>query len=356
LETPSTATAAALAITTLILLLRARKHYLALPLLPAAAEGSAAPDCMVVIPARNEEGVIRGAVMSLPPDSVIVVNDHSTDATAEESREAGAGVLDAPPLAPGVSGKASACMAGARILESRWILFADADTRYEKGFLESAVRYAEAGGIAMLSVQLTPRPRGLAEHALGPYIAALFFSGASPSQDPAAMFNGQCILALREAYNFLGGHAAVWEHLAEDVKLAQLAQRHRMSFATVRAGTLGRVRNYAGWSGIRRSLERDALRLAQVNPWSNLTILITAVCAALWLPAAAWLWLAGHRIAPAALVLMGMALLAPWYRHPLRVLLVPLSIYAALPMLAYSLIGALAERPIEWKGRTARAA
>jgi len=169
------------------------------------------------------------------------------------------------------------------------------------------------------------------------------------------MCNGQCILARRDAYEFLGGHAAVWKYLADDVMLAQLAQRHRMNFAARRAGTLGRVRNYAGWTGAWKSLERNTFRLAQVNPWSNLAILMTALCAALWLPLAAWLWFAGHRIAPIALVLLVLVQLAPWYRNPLRALLAPLAIYAALPMLVYSLIGALADRPIEWKGRTARA-
>jgi chlorobactene glucosyltransferase len=208
---PGILAAIVFAVVTSVLFLRARKHYLALPLLPVAPEGDRPPDCMVVIPARNEEGIVGAAVKSFPPDSVIVVDDHSTDATAEEARETGAGVLNAPPPVEGASGKASACMAGARILESRWILFADADTRYKKGFLESAVQYAEASGLALLSVHLTPRPRSIADHMIGPYAAALFFSGASPQRDPAAMFNGQCILARRDAYEFLGGHTAVWE-------------------------------------------------------------------------------------------------------------------------------------------------
>jgi glycosyltransferase involved in cell wall biosynthesis len=308
-----------------------------------------------VIPARNEEGVVGAAVESFPPDSVIVVDDHSTDATAQEAREAGAGVLEAPPLVSGASGKASACMAGARILESRWILFADADTRYEKGFLESAVQYAETSGWALLSVHLTPRARSLAERMIGPYTSALFFSGADPRKDPAAMFNGQCILARRDAYEFLGGHAAVWKYLAEDVMLALLAQRHRIAFAAVRAGKMGRSRNYGGWKSMWRGLERNTFRVVQANPSTGLSMLITAVCSALWLPLAAWLWFTGHRIAPAALVLLVLVQLAPWYRNPVRVLLAPLAIYAALPMLLYSLIGALADRPIEWKGRTAKA-
>ena len=342
------------AIVTSFLFVRARRRYLALPLLPLVKESDAPPDCMVVIPARNEEGVVGAAVKSLPPDSVIVVDDHSTDATAEEAREAGAGVLDAPPLVAGASGKANACMAGARILESRWILFADADTRYKKGFLESAVEVAEGSGLALLSVHLTPNPRHIADHMIGPYAAALFFTAANP-RDSAAMFHGQCILARRDAYEFLGGHSAVWKYLAEDVKLAQLAQRHRMTFGATRAGPLGRIRNYTGWKGAWKGLECNTFRLAEVNPWSNLTILIAALCAALWLPLAAWLWFTGHRIAPEVLTLLVLLLLAPWYRNPLRVLLAPLAIYAVLPMLIYSLIGALADRPIEWKGRTARA-
>jgi hypothetical protein len=143
--------------------------------------------------------------------------------------------------------------------------------------------------------------------------------------------------------------------LAEDVKLAQLAQRHRMDFAAIRAGAMGRVRNYAGWKGAWSDIEHNILRLIQVNPWSSVTILITAVFAAMWLPLAAWLWIAGHRVAPAVLALLVLVQLAPWYRNPLRVLLAPMAIYAALPMLVYGMIGALADRPIEWKGRTARA-
>ncbi len=54
---------------------------------------------MVVIPARNEEGNIGAAVRSLPPDSVIVVDDFSDDKTAEEARAAGAGVSVGAPAA-----------------------------------------------------------------------------------------------------------------------------------------------------------------------------------------------------------------------------------------------------------------
>lgn len=355
MTSPSTVAASVFAIVTSILFHRARKHYRAVPLLPAAPPGKTPPDCMVVIPARNEEGVVGGAVKSFPPDTVIVVDDHSTDRTAEEAREAGAGVLEAPPLIKGASGKANACMAGARILTSRWILFADADTRYGKGFLESAVQCADDSGVALLSVHLTPRAESLAEHLLEPYTAALFFSGASLQRDPAAMFSGQCILARREAYEFIGGHAAVWKYLAEDVKLALLAQRHRLTFAVARAADLGSVRSYAGWKGAWTAIERNAFRFVQVHPWTSVAILLGASCAALWLPLAVWLWFTGHRVAPFVLVFLLLLQIRPWYGNGLRVLLAPLAVYAALPLLLHGLISALADRHIEWKGRTIKA-
>src|SRR6185295_2571950 len=65
-------------------------------------------DCMVVIPARDEEDVIAQAVRSLPHDTVIVVDDASSDQTAKVAREAGAGVLLAPAVPRGGVGKANA--------------------------------------------------------------------------------------------------------------------------------------------------------------------------------------------------------------------------------------------------------
>lgn len=136
--------------------LRAFWNLLSIPKIPQQPDAPT-PDCMAVIPARNEESTIGRAVASLPHDSVIVVDDHSTDQTAEVARKAGAGVVTAPDLAAGALGKSSACLAGARLLESRWILFTDADTWFEKGFLNSAVAAAAARDVAYVSIHLWPR-------------------------------------------------------------------------------------------------------------------------------------------------------------------------------------------------------
>src|SRR5580765_4475669 len=112
----------------LVWTVKSRISHLGLTPLAPPAQDPPPRDCMVVIPARNEEDVIERAVSSLPHDTVIVVDDRSTDSTADRARKAGAGVLPAPDLPRNAYGKSNACIAGARPLRSKWILFADADT------------------------------------------------------------------------------------------------------------------------------------------------------------------------------------------------------------------------------------
>ena len=347
---PSTVAASVFAVVTSVLFFRARKNYLRVPVLPRVPPGKTLPDCMVVIPARNEEGVIAGAVQSFPPDTVIVVDDQSTDKTANEAREAGAGVLEAPPL-NGALGKANACMAGARILTSRWILFADADTRYQEGFLDSIIGEAYQSEVFFLSVHLTPQRQSLSEHLLGPYTEALIFSSSGLRQDPAFLFEGQCILVLREAYEFIGGHASTLKFLAEDVHLAMLADIHKMGTAVVRAAGLGHACIYDGWKGAWGWITRKALRFVHMETRITAKIMLTALSAALWLPLATWLWFAGHRVAPLLLALLVVLQLRPWYGNNWRCLLAPVAVYAALPFLLHGLTTAFFGKQIVWKGR-----
>jgi len=312
-------------------------------------------DCMVVIPARNEEMNIARAVTSLPHDTVIVVDDHSEDRTAEVARKAGAGVLPAPPLPRNGFGKANACAAGVRPLTSRWVLFADADTHFEPGFLSAAVADAEAKGLSLVSYHLDPEYRTFAENVLIPYARALVFCGANPKGHFSALFTGHCLLARREAYNFLGTHIAIVTHLVEDVKLPALAERHRLKMAIARAPGWGTRRMYAGFRGIYRGIERHAFRFMVVSSMIGILILLVAFWAALWLPLLAWLCWDRQWIAAGIFALLPMMALRPWYPNWLRALFAPLAIYGLLPALLRGLTSAIRGKAIVWKGRTVRA-
>jgi glycosyltransferase involved in cell wall biosynthesis len=81
----------------------------------------------VIIPALNEQepigGVVRECLATGVPDEVIVVDNSSTDRTAERAGEAGARVVSAP------RGYGRACMAGVRALspECDIAVFLDGD-------------------------------------------------------------------------------------------------------------------------------------------------------------------------------------------------------------------------------------
>ncbi|MEO5925778.1 MAG: glycosyltransferase family 2 protein [Bryobacteraceae bacterium] len=333
-----------------LLLVRARRNFLALPELAVRPAQATPPDCMVVIPARNEAGFIGRAVKSLPPDSVIVVDDHSTDTTVAEAAAAGAGVLRSPKLTKGVFGKPYACMTGARVITSKWILFADADTWYEPGILESAIHAAEVNDLSFLSIHLALETEGLAERAVAPLLQALFFASLHPRERPEGVFYGQCVLVRRTAHEFIGGFGAGLTFLVDDVKLALLADRHRMRFGTARTSTLGHARSHRGWEGLNEGVRRNAYRFVLIPGQHSVMLLATAMVLALWLPFAILLILTGWVPLAIGIAVLPVLLLFPWYGMA-GVALAPAAPYIAIPILFNALFGVLTTTHVDWKDR-----
>jgi hypothetical protein len=186
----------------------------------------------VIVPARNEEASLGTCLESLVAQAgvnfeIIVVDDGSTDRTREIAQSfPGVRVIDAGPLPPGWSGKNNALVAGAAVARGEWLLFADADTVHRAGSLSRSLEEARRQKAALLSYSPEQEVHGLWEKAVMPVIFAELASTFRPSDvsDPrsaAAAANGQYILVSREAYDAVGGHAAVATSLLEDVALAR---------------------------------------------------------------------------------------------------------------------------------------
>jgi chlorobactene glucosyltransferase len=197
-----------------------------------------APRVSVIIPARNEARNIEHCVRSVlgtryPSVDVIVVNDHSTDATAGIARSIAAqdsrlSVIDAPDLPDGWFGKQWACATGARAARGDLLLFTDADTRHAPDLLTRAVNALRAREAALLSIAGHQEMHTFWERVVQPQMFALLsvryggtehVSNAKRPEDVIA--NGQFVLVRREAYDAVGGHAAVRDRVAEDMALAQ---------------------------------------------------------------------------------------------------------------------------------------
>ncbi|MDR5729797.1 MAG: glycosyltransferase family 2 protein, partial [Terriglobia bacterium] len=199
----------------------------------------------VIVPARNEEDMVGACLQSLVAQSddvfklgrdweLIVVDDHSTDRTAEIARGfAGVTVMQAAKLQPGRTGKNNAIWTAARKARGKWLLFTDADTVHETGNLHRAMHEAVRHKVGMLSYSPRQLVTGLAQRTLMPLVfceLALAYPPAKVS-DPnerIAAANGQFLLVEREAYRRLGGHVTVADRVLEDVELAFLAKRRKM--------------------------------------------------------------------------------------------------------------------------------
>ena len=169
---------AAISVLTIVFLLKSRDNYLELPELPLEP-GAETGDVAVVIPARNEAANIARVVESLRGVPIVVVDDDSSDGTADLARQAGATVISAPKLQRGALGKPNACQAGAKASHSDWILFVDADTCYKPEFLPSIMHYARSEKLDVVTVFLRQERRTLAEKLLLPYASALYFAGVN---------------------------------------------------------------------------------------------------------------------------------------------------------------------------------
>lgn len=199
----------------------------------------------VIVPARNEEACLGACLESLVSQSdeifelgrdweLIVVNDESTDRTAEIARSFSAVTLmNAGKLERGWIGKVNAIWTAARQARGRWLLFTDADTVHEPGDLHRAIHEAVRHKVGMLSYSPRQVVSGLAQRTLMPLVfceLALAYPPAKVS-DPntrIAAANGQFLLIEREAYRRIGGHASVADKVLEDVELAYLAKRRRI--------------------------------------------------------------------------------------------------------------------------------
>ncbi len=321
--------------------------------MPEAKAGTPA-DLTVIIPARNEASSIARAVASFPALPVIVVDDHSTDATASHSTRAGAHVLPAPPLPAGHLGKPNACQAGADAATTSWLLFVDADAWFEPAFVPSLLAYAARENLEAVSVFPQQHCVSLAERVLLPYAFALYFTGVdarsvNSPRSREALANGQCFLFHRRAYDAIGGHSAVASSIIEDIELARLLKTHGIRFRVLRTSSLAHVRMYTGLSDIWRGFQKNSFRFLLVNPATAVQVVLASIFATSWLPVLAWAVSQSEWKAAATLFASIFAALFPVYGR--RVLYAPAAVYLFQAIALSSFFTTLTGRKVLWKGR-----
>ena len=256
------------------------------------------PAVSVIIPARNEEDCLGRCLESLVGQAeiafeIIVVDDRSKDRTRDIAQSfAGVRVVEADALPAGWTGKCNALVCGARGAQGAWLLFTDADTVHKPGSLARALQEAQERRVALLSYSPEQEVHSLLEKAVMPVIFAELAARYRPEDvsDPAssaAAANGQYLLISREAYDAVGGHAAVAGSLLEDVELARLVKQSGRPIFFRLGGDQVRTRMYRGgqqlvegWTKNLALLFRKPVRLATLRAAEFLGIAGIGVLAA----------------------------------------------------------------------------
>lgn len=226
------------------------------------------PTISVVIPARNEEQRLAPCLEGLRDApgvvEVIVVDDHSTDATATVARAHGARVVTAAALPSGWAGKSWALQQGLEAAVGQWVVTLDADTRPDPRLPAAVVARGVADEIDLLTVAGSFPCATSALAVVHPAMLTTLVmrfgppGGVRQTDSARLLANGQCMAVPRAAFLADGGLAPVAHHMVEDVALARERAGRGRRVGFLDAATLLQVQMYddAGeaWRGWGRSL------------------------------------------------------------------------------------------------------
>jgi len=254
-------------------------------IVPASRSGRIA----VVIPARNEADVIAQTIASLLSQSasntthVFLVDDGSTDGTAQEAREAAdrAGltanltIIEGQPLPAGWSGKLWAVHQGverAREIAPRFFLLTDADIVHSPENIAALVSIAETGGYDLASFMVKLHCATLAEKFLVPAFVFFFFMLYPPAwvRDPrrsVAGAAGGCILIRTESLERAGGLAAIRGEIIDDCALARAVKSSGGRVWLGLTESAASARPYQTFAEAGRMISRTAFNQLHHSAW-----------------------------------------------------------------------------------------
>jgi hopene-associated glycosyltransferase HpnB len=331
------------------------------------------PAVVAVVPARDEADVLPLTLPTLlgqdypGPFRVVLVDDASTDGTAQTARAVGTGRLDivrseGPP--PGWAGKVAAMATGVRAAsDGEYLLFTDADIAHPPDGVRRLVAAAVGDDRALVSQMALLRTETVWERLIVPAFV-YFFSLLFPFgrvNDPSSRVSaaaGGCMLVRQEALERAGGLAAIKDALIDDVALGKLIKQsgHRTWLGLTTS--IGSRRPYATLRDLWHMVARSAYTQLRNSP-----LLLTGCVPGLLLifvvpPLAVVTGPTDARL----LGLLAWLIMAGTYAPMLRFYGLPVWLAPALPAVAVLYTAMTVDsarrhwlgRGAAWKGRTAK--
>jgi cellulose synthase/poly-beta-1,6-N-acetylglucosamine synthase-like glycosyltransferase len=312
------------------------------------------PRVSLLVPARNEAAnLIRTlpGMLAQGADELLILDDGSSDGTAEVARKLGATVLCGQALPDGWYGKPWACEQLGRAASGDILVFTDADVFWHPGALGAVLHELQDKQADLLSVLPRPEALSIGARFLTPLVDAVVlcylpYPMVSWPQPSLSTGNGQLMAFRRAAFERAGGYSGVRNQILEDTQFARHLKKQggRLTLA-LGSGSVG-VTMYGSYPESVAGFGKNSLA---IHLHSRPLLLLSLVWHVLFytlpwfIPAPLWLRAAG-------LLERTLVNLVTGRRAPLDLaegLLSPFTPLLALPAYRRAL-----GRTVSWKGRT----
>ena len=334
------------------------------------------PYISVCIPARNEERSIKNCVESLlnqnyPNFEVIVVDDNSNDNTAKivcsmTEQYPNLIFVAGEQLASGWTGKPYALHQAYQRSRGQYLLFTDADLRYQSHALKTAIHTMICKDIDLLTLMPAAVFGSFWERAVQPvifgFIAALTnFRKVNSESHQSAMGFGAFLLFKKEAYQKIGGHLSVANEVLEDIMIAKKAKLNGLSILVADGKNLFSIRMYHSmkeiWIGWRKNIflaMKSSIFRASYYMVMVLCFLLTpyiVVICNLWIGTGS-VWVGVSLLGLGLSLAAGLGLCHELGLKSKNVFFFPLGAIVMVAIMFNSMVQTLLLRRTEWRGRT----
>jgi hopene-associated glycosyltransferase HpnB len=211
------------------------------------------PSVVAIVPARNEAELLPLTLPSLLKqnypglNSVVLVDDRSTDGTAKIAREIAQNldferqleIITTEPLPAGWTGKLWAIEQGIRYTHQKskqpdYFLLTDADIEHDPDNLHQLILKAQKERANLVSLMVLLRCQSLWEKFLIPAFVFFFqklypFAWVNNPDKRTAAAAGGCILIERQTLETIGGFASIRDALIDDCALAQAVKTYNQN-------------------------------------------------------------------------------------------------------------------------------
>jgi glycosyltransferase involved in cell wall biosynthesis len=246
----------------------------------------------LIFAARDEEAKLPEALRTIaeldyPRLEIIAVDDRSQDATGRiidefAVRDSRFHAVHIAELPAGWLGKPHALQAAYERASSDWLLFTDADVKFEKSTLRRAMALAQKNDLNHLTLIADVEMDAFWETVALTFFGLAFYLGSMPhrvsnTKSTAYLGVGAFQLLKREVYEKIGTHRKLAMEVVDDMKLGKLVKQGGFRSGVAVAEEFVSVRWHSGLGNVVRGVTKNFFAVFGYNVSVAVAVLIAMV-------------------------------------------------------------------------------